>query len=247
MELEKLRSIISPENDNERKKILSFLLLNKILFRILNSVEATNSKNILFDELLLWKPLFEIYGFLRYDDPGQSYELSKILFDSDFSFTDDADRYFIKLFENDVISSFVQINEYENIRYFNKERIEELVKWRYIISCFNLISQNTVKDKLSKKAFRDSFKTTFENYSLVIQRILKSDYKVENLVSIPEVKVVKKTKSIKKALPKKVVQKEKPVTKAKQKQNKAKKEKAVNKGKKKVTSKKTKTKKKAKP
>jgi len=242
-----IKSIISPENDNERKKILSFLLLNKILFRILNSVEATNSKNILFDELLLWKPLFEIHGFLRYDDPGQSYELSKILFDSDFSFTDDADRYFIKLFENDVICSFVQINEYENIRYFNKERIEELVKWRYIISCFNQISQNTVKDKLSKKAFRDSFKTTSENYSLVIQRILKSDYKVENLVSIPEVKVVKKTKSIKKALPKKVVQKEKPVTKAKQKQNKAKKEKAVNKGKKKVTSKKTKTKKKAKP
>lgn len=146
--------IISPENDNQRKKILSFLFLNKILFRILNSVEATNSNNILFDELLLWKPLFEIYGFLRNDDPGQSYELSKILFDLDFSFTDDADRYFIKIFEKDVITSFVQINEYENIRYFNKERIEELVKWQFINSCFNLISQNTVKGKLSKKLLR---------------------------------------------------------------------------------------------
>jgi len=200
----------------------------------------------------LWKPLFEIYGFLRYDDPGQSYELCKILFDSNFSFTDDADRYFIKLFENDVISSFVQINEYENIKYFNKERIEDLVKWQFRISCYNLISQNTVKGKLSKKAFTDSIKIIFENYSLEFQRILKSKYKVENLVSIPEVQVIKKTKSIKKALPKKVAQKKESVTKAKSKKGKektykAKKEKAVNKGKKKVTSKKTKTKKKAKP
>jgi glycosidase len=77
-----VKSILSPDTDIERKKILSFLLLNKILFKILNSVESTNSKNILFDELLLWKPLFEIFGFLRYDDPGRSYELLKILVDS---------------------------------------------------------------------------------------------------------------------------------------------------------------------
>ncbi len=227
-------------------------MLNKILFKILKSVETTNSNNILFDELLLWKPLFEIYGFLRYDDPGQSYELSKILFDSDFSFTEDADRYFIKIFEKDVITSFVQINEYENIRYFNKERIEELVKWQFINSCFNLISQNTVKGKLSKKAFTDSFKIIFDKYSLVIQAILKSEYKVENLISIPEVKVVKKTKSIKKTSLKKAVQKKETTTKVKskkgsEKKNKAKTEKAAVKGKKKVTTKKTKTKKKAKP
>ena len=239
--------IISPEIDTERKKILSFLLLNKILLKILNSVESTNSNNILFDELLMWKPLFEIFGFLRYDDPGRSYELLKILFDSEFSFSQDIDRYFIKAVENNFITSFVQINEYENIRYFNKERIEELVKWQFIISCFNLISKNTVKGKLSKKAFAGSFKTTFENYSLVIQRVLKSEYKVENLVSIREVKIIKKAKSTKKVLQKKVVQKKKTVTKVKPKKDKAKKEKAVNKGKKKVITKKTKTKKKAKP
>ena len=247
-----VKSIIAPETHSERRKILSFLLLNKILFKILKSVETTNSNNILFDELLLWKPLFEIFGFLRYDDPGQSYELIKILFDSDFAFTDDADRYFIKIFEKDVITSFVQMNEFENVRYFNKERIEELVKWQFIISCIKLISQNTVKGKLSKKAFAGSFKIIFENYSLLIQRILKSEYKVENLVSIPEVKIIKKIKSIKKALPKKVVQKKKTVIKAKSKKgkektDKAKKEKTVNKEKKKLTTKKTKTKKKAKP
>ena len=125
--------------------------------------------------------MFEIYGFLRYDDPGKSYELSKILFDSDFSFSENVDRYFIKLFDEDIITSFVQINEYENIKYFNKERIEELVKWQFIISCTNLISENIFKGKVSKKVFKDSFKITFENYSGIIQKILKSEYKVENL------------------------------------------------------------------
>lgn len=250
--IEEVKPIIYPENDSKRKNIFSFLLLNRILFRILNSVVLTDSKSNLFDELLLWKPLFEIYGFLRYDDPGRSYELSKILINSDFSFTDDADRYFIKLFENDVISYFVQINEYENIRYFNKERIEELIIWQFIISSLNLVSQNTAKGKLNKKAFTVSFKITFEYYSLLIQQILNSEYKVENLVSIPEVKVVKKTISIKKVLPKKVVQKKKDVTKAKPKKHQEKKsnqknEKALGKKKKKLTSIKTKTKKKAKP
>jgi hypothetical protein len=109
-----------------------------------------------------------------------------------------------------------------------------------------------VKGKLSKKAFAGSFKTTFENYSLVIQKILKSDYKVENLLSIPEVKIIKKIKLTKKVLVKSVTPKKKTVSKAKSKKgkektDKAKKEKAVNKGKKKLTTKKTKTKKKAKP
>ena len=66
--------------------MLSFLLINKILVRILNSIENTQLDFKVVDELLLWKPLFEIFGFLRYDDPGRSYELNKTLFDSDFSF-----------------------------------------------------------------------------------------------------------------------------------------------------------------
>jgi hypothetical protein len=241
------KATISPENDTERKKMLSFLLLNRILFRILNSVDITDSKTKLFNELLLWKPLSEIYGSLRYDDPGQSYELCKILFDSEFEFTGNTDRYFLNIFEKDLIISFVQINEYENVKYFNKERIEELVKWQFIISCFNLISQSTIKGKLSKKAFIDSFKITFENYSLVIQRIFNSEYKVENLLSIQELKIIKKTKSTKKVLVKKVTPKKNTVSKVKSKEVKKKTEKTVNKGKKKVTTKKPKTKKKAKP
>ena len=210
-----VKSILYPENDIERKKILSFLLLNRILFQILKSINSTDSKSFSFDELLLWKPLFEIYGFLRYDDPGKSYELSKILFDSDISFNENVDRYFIKLFDEDIITSFVQVNEYENTKYFNKERIEELVKWHFIISCTNLFSENIFKGKVSKTFFKDSFKLTFENYSGIVQKILKSGYKVENLISIPEVTIIKKVKAEKKTATKKIAHKNKTTNKLK--------------------------------
>ena len=168
-----VKSILILENESDRKKTLSFLLLNRILFRILNSVERASLGINLFEELLLWKPLFEIYGFSRYEDPGRSYELSKILFDSDLSFNENTDRYFIKKLDSDIVNTFIQINEYENVKYFNKERIEELIKWQFIFSCNNLISINTLKSTVSKKVFINALKITFENYSQIIQRILK--------------------------------------------------------------------------
>ncbi len=228
-----VKSILYPENDIERKKILSFLLLNRILFRILKSINSTDSKSISFDELLIWKPLFEIYGFLRYDDVSKSYELTKVLFDSDFSLADNTDGYFIKIFEKDIIAFFVQINEYENLKYFNKERIEDLVKWQFIISCTELISINIVKSKVSKKAFIDSLKTAYDHYSRITQKILESEYKVEKLVAIAEVKIAKKIESAKKVLPKKITPKKNTVSKVKSKKDINKKEKPSNKTKKK--------------
>ncbi|MCU0343295.1 MAG: alpha-amylase family glycosyl hydrolase [Ignavibacterium sp.] len=238
--------ILYPENEIERKKIISFLLVNTVLFRILKSIDLADSNSRLFDELLLWKPLLEIYGFLRYDDPGTYYELSKVLFDSDSLLRENIDRYFIKIFEKDLITSFIQINEYENVKYFNKERIEELVKWQFIISCIELISIKRAGGKVSKKSFADTLKTAYDNYSILTQKILKSEYKVENLVALPEVKIVKKTKSQKKAPPKKVTAQKKTVSKVISKKESSKKEKTSSKTKKKTAAIKSITKKKAK-
>jgi hypothetical protein len=156
------------------------------------------------------------------------------------------DRYFIKIFEKDLITSFIQINEYENVKYFNKERIEELVKWQFIISCIELISIKRAGGKVSKKSFADTLKTAYDNYSILTQKILKSEYKVENLVALPEVKIVKKTKSQKKAPPKKVTAQKKTVSKVISKKESSKKEKTSSKTKKKTAAIKSITKKKAK-
>jgi hypothetical protein len=244
--ISEVNSILYPENEIERKKIISFLLVNTVLFRILKSIDLADSNSKLFDELLLWKPLLEIYGFLRYDDPGAYYELSKVLFDSHLFIAESIDRYFTKIFEKDLITSFIQINEYENVKYFNKERIEEFIKWQFIISCNELMSINSVGGKVSKKSFTNSLKTAYNNYSILTQKILKSEYKVEKLVALPEVKIVKKSKSQKKSTLKKVTVKKKTLSKVKSKKEGTKKEKPSNKTKKKKAAKKSITKKKAK-
>ncbi len=265
-----VKSILYNENDTLRKKELSFLLINNILFKILRSEQNVKADIKVFDELLLWKPLFEIFGHLRYDDPGKSYELSKALFVSDFSFVDEngtivsehkletklhgkrfrnssdgINNYLLKMLENDMIRSFIQVNEYGGIKYFNKERIEEFVKWSLIVSVVNGISQILINRKLSKKSFADSLKLAYERYSNVIERISKSEYKIENLIALKELKMTGKVKVIKKTAIKKVSANKK--TQSKIESKKIEKEKSKDKQKKKVTIKKTKTKKKVKP
>lgn len=108
------------------------------------------------------------------------------------------------------------------------------------------MSINSVGGKVSKKSFTNSLKTAYNNYSILTQKILKSEYKVEKLVALPEVKIVKKSKSQKKSTPKKVTIKKKTVSMVKSKKESTKKEKPSNKTKKKAAAKKTITKKKAK-
>jgi len=264
------KSILYNENDTSRKKELSFLVINKILFRILSSVENLNSDSRVFDELLLWKPLFEIFGHLRYDDPRNSYKLSKLLFVSDYSFlekngtivdehksktiyngkrvrnsSDGTNKFFLEMLENDLIRFFIQVNDYAGIKYFNKERIEEFIKWDFIISTINDVSQILINRKFSKKAFTDLLKLYYERYADVNERISKSEYKIEKLIALPEAKILEKMEVSKKTEIKKVPSKKIAVNKIKLK--KVEKEKPKDKQKKKVTIKKIKTKKKAKP
>ena len=238
-----LMSILYAENDTARKKSLSFLLLNKILFRILKSISSDKLNFKVFDELLLWKPLFEIFGYLRYEDIGKYYELSKLLFDSDLVLDLESNK-----FANETIKVFVQVNEYEKVKYFNKERMEELLKWNLLFSLFNLDS--SAKD-LTKKLFTNTLKTKLDIYLNLMERVSKSNYQLENLISIPNKKVVKKSTSTKRKTTNKIAKKNKSDKEAPKKKKSVKKEtskkKALKTGEKKVKSQKTKTKKKAKP
>jgi hypothetical protein len=258
------KTILYNENDTSRKKELSFLLINYILFRILKSVENGKSDSRIFDELLLWKPLIEIFGHLRYDDPGKSYELSKVLFVSDFLFIekneaivtelksetksngkrfsnspDGINKYLLELLDDELIRYFIQVNEHNGIKYFNKERIEEFVKWKFIVSAINGVSQNSIKGKISKKSFLDALKITQKRYADVMERISKSEYKIENLIALPAVMIIEKVKLIKKTASINGSAKKKTIVKTEPKKI------GKDKPKKKVTINKTKTKKKA--
>lgn len=208
-------NIIWIEDDVKRKKDMSFLLFNNILFRVLRSLKDNDSQENIFERLILWKPFFEISNFLKYNDAGKLFELSKILFLSESLLFDKVELasvkqgknkksdhlqfYIHKLFENDLFNKFFQVNVYAGIKYFNKERIEDYLRWNFILSSINSYSFSFNNKKLSKKQFTDSFKSFYRTYSDISERIIKSEYIVDKLLSISELKIEKlKSKLIKK-------------------------------------------------
>ncbi|HRN25556.1 MAG TPA: alpha-amylase family glycosyl hydrolase [Ignavibacteriaceae bacterium] len=262
----KINTILISDDDLINRKKLSFLLLNKILFNIFRSVEDKNTFRKTLNELLLWKPLFEIFAHLRFDDAGKFYELIKTLnsenliyFQNDGSDvktvksksdrieTEILNEYFNSLIKNDLLSTFIQVNEYEGIKYFNKERIEQFIKWDFILSIINNYSENLNKQKSSKKVFSELLKISYLKYVDVLDRISKSEYKIENLIKASEAKSIKKTDTKERTALKKITSKKKTGDKTKTKKV-IKKKDTVTKSKKKLSNtKKTKTKRKAKP
>ncbi|MEO8233351.1 MAG: alpha-amylase family glycosyl hydrolase [Ignavibacteriota bacterium] len=229
-----INSILKSDDDLTNRKTLSFLLLNKILFNIFKSIENKKSIRKVFDELLMWKPLFEIFAHLGFDDAGKSYELSKTLFSesliyfqnvvsvvktvkskSDRIETEILSEYFNSLIKNDLLSAFMQVNEYEGTKYFNKERIEEFVKWNFILSIINKFCESLDKEKISKKGFLVSLKNSFQKFADVSERISKSQYRVEDLIIEPSVKVLTEVKSKKKTVSEMIDPKKKIETKPK--------------------------------
>jgi glycosidase len=266
--ISEIKPILFSDNELKTKKEQSFLLLNQILFCILNSIENINTRLNIFDDLLLWKPLLEIFGYLRFENPGKSYELSKTLFvcKIDFmekSFEDGSilkskkngirsnaeslNIYFTSFIDNKILGSFIQVNDYNGIKYFNKERIEEFVRWNLILSVRNSVTAILKQNKISKKLFSESLKGSFLKYVDVLERVDNSEYKVDSLILLGQIKTKTKNGSKKNTELKKDITKKKSVSKSKSK-NEIKKKESITKTKKKLSkTKKSKTKRKAKP
>src|SRR5574338_86372 len=197
------------QNKYFSKTDFAFLLIDKILFRFLNSTENNSNYYKLFDELLLWKPLFEIFGHLRFADPGRSYELIKVIHKPVSKSSPDStnlnklkDKYdhakFIdQILSDDNFNNFIQVNDFNGIKYFNKERMEEFVKWNFLFSVYNKSITKT-RNKISKKGFQESLKTEFEFYTGIIDLINNSGYKVESLLNSSKRNILRKA-NVKKA------------------------------------------------
>ena len=138
------------------------------------------------------------------------------------------------MLKNELVHDFIQVNKFEGIKYFNKERIEEFIKWHFKISTFDQASQTFKNGKFSKKLFSDILRKSYTVYLERLEFINKSEYKVDNLFTLPEVKIIKTSIT---------VPKKKTASKTKSKQNKTNKNKDIRN----TNKNQPKTKKKAKP
>ncbi len=159
-EIELLISILQL-NENEKairksERIKSYSYL--FLFRLLDELFGIAKNQSAFEEYMLWKPLFEIFGYLGYGDMTHTrYDLLKLsalnenfenLFNEKKNTKSaktkneskrkkketDSDHKELKkiietLFANNSFNGFIQLHQYESAEYFNKERFDEAIRW----------------------------------------------------------------------------------------------------------------------
>ncbi|MFO7526529.1 MAG: alpha-amylase family glycosyl hydrolase [Ignavibacteriaceae bacterium] len=164
-----------PDYKNEQNESDKNFLIVYIIIRILieNKIIKDGTLNT-YRDLMLWKPLFEIFSYLGLSsDSGIYYNLLIVLSEcpdipvkkktvktkpdlrkkgnksEKQSENNELAVYLNSLFEKEIISNFLLINEYKNEKYFNKERFNELIKWLILKSCLNSLKS---KDKRSNQS-----------------------------------------------------------------------------------------------
>lgn len=203
-----LKAEIIKQNDSQRRQELAFIVLSKILFLINDAVEEQNDFELNSEKLILWKPLYDIFGFLRYEDFPKHFDLMKAL-SKNIQFQtlikkdgstisikrDYLKEFFTRILDNESVKSFLIVNEYQSIEYFNKERIEELIRWILIFSCYESIKLNS--KKMSSTKLSSEFSVIYKLYFEILKQVQSSEYKVINLITAPKVKLVEKKTYIK--------------------------------------------------
>jgi glycosidase len=158
-------------------KETKFLIIYTILSNLIEEKINENGSLSTYRHLMLWKPVLEIFNYLGlsanfdiyynllivlsecYDIPIEK-KSSNIKTDSKKK----AERsgvkksnseiaiYFKQLFENEIVKNFLQVNEYNNEYFFNKERFDELILWLTIKSSINNL--NSKDQKIRRKNFK---------------------------------------------------------------------------------------------
>nr|MDA3860294.1 hypothetical protein [Melioribacteraceae bacterium] len=81
-----------------------------------------------------------------------------------------------KLFEDNYVHKYLEVNIYKDVRYFNKERFEEYVKW--LLNIFMI-------KKLSKdKNINEVFVLYCKIYEYLIESAEESGYQLDELEEI---------------------------------------------------------------
>ncbi len=178
-----------------------FLIVHSMIEVILSTQIKTHSSPVVFHNLMLWKPLFEIMGYIGLGSISEVYyNLLIVLFESGYiphyinaeqikssemkkGKSDkskkeiiDKEQFCSDLFSKDISKNFLLVNEYDGDSFFNKERFDVLIKWLIIKSTIYTITLES-----GKKA-KDAIKYYSELYNLLIEQSIKSGYKVNEFI-----------------------------------------------------------------
>lgn len=210
------------DNKNNQLFILLYCLLKQLMTK---TIVQSSSANIFFEKILLPKYLQSLFFASGDDNEtvNTRIHLIKVFFDPGFetshktlsnhqsnivkskksksiSIKKSTNQqplvtFISDLFSNDVIFNLLSVNEYDGIRYFNKERFESLVKWLTILTGISSV-QNTTDRKIvrpvttadkkkSKSALTESKKTMKSvntDFKVLIPLSVSAGYEVDKFL-----------------------------------------------------------------
>ena len=184
------------------REYLTFINLI-LLKQLFNKKSDTGKIHILFDELLLSKPItnilqkqangtsihhrIELIQLLQTGFLLEKKKASKLISDKKSKVTvksDSEKNYMLPsikvLLNEDIVHKFLRVNEFEGITYFSKERFDELLKWILLFNLTQMPShiyeKQVSKKQLTKTEFdKEILKTSKNNYERFIELIDKAE------------------------------------------------------------------------
>ncbi len=166
--LNSISPLIKKENSNE--KIIS-RILNKSFKEILSNSGKDGIKTISLIELLL-----EDFNSLLVADGIADINLKKQKDIIDYLLTSKKE-FVSKLFEDNYVHKFLEVNIYKDIRYFNKEKFEKFVKW-----LFNILMINKLVD--DSENIDEVFNLYCKIYEYLLESAEESGYQLDELEEI---------------------------------------------------------------
>jgi hypothetical protein len=164
-----LKEVKSQIDDvNISQKIISKTLANSFKAIITND-------DIAFEKSVLVEILLEDFDVIEERQKVKETKLSKRKDISDY-FLNSSAEFIRKIFEDNYVHKYLKVNLYKDVRYFNRERFEEFVKWLLNIFMFEKVF-NEAKPKEILHLYFDLFKYLIESAE-------ESDYKLDELEDI---------------------------------------------------------------
>jgi hypothetical protein len=229
--LEEAKSNIVYLNGNAGHETPKHILITSMILKELQGNRVYSEDNNFFDKFLLGSVitsklrLFSIDNFDDYNDFGLIKVLSakkiheKCLHQYKFlngedknpeksgrSFSDEALIFVSSLFECNEFNSYIEVHEYENTNYFNKEKFEQVLN--YIFTLYNLYSplkyissgnklKNTARIYISNHALEkfvlDELKNSNRFFSHLKELAVSKGYRLEELKKEFKISPEKKT------------------------------------------------------
>jgi len=184
------------------REYLTFV--NLILLRQLFNKKSDNEKiHIVFDDLLLSKPVTNIFqkqpnagsihqrieslkillmGFLLDKNKSRKKTPVKKSVPKSLKSDDKSDAFssFRSLLEEQNVHNFLRVNEFEGTTYFNKERFEELLQWILLLNLTHSPShkvgnQNTESEKIKSESDKELLTFSKNIYERFIELIDKAE------------------------------------------------------------------------